>query len=326
MNTAAQPNKQWSPWRNGEVPGLCDNSEPLRDQSFDEIARATLYCISDAVVAVDLRGRVTYLNRVAEAMTGWSKKFAIGRPLEEVVAIVDSASGHRRISPSQKAIKAGQVVELRLGSKLIRNNGTEIAIEDSACPVRNSRGKVVGAVVVFHDAKLSRVEIQRMSHLAQHDALTGLPNRVSLAERLTQAIGMAERHHNLFALLFVDVDCFKQVNDTLGHAIGDQVLQNVAENIQACVRATDTVSRHGGDEFVILLPQIEDIDDPYLIAEKLRDRFNLPRTIAGHKLEVTVSIGISVYPNDGIEADALMQKADAAMYENKMDNRKRNCF
>lgn len=306
----------------GDVSDLRANLAAFVDLSFDEMARMTLDSIGDAVLAVNLRGEVIYLNKVAEAMTGWSRKLALGRSVERVLTIVDGVNGQHRESPSQKAIEEEQTVELGLGSILIRSDGARIAIEDSAAPIRNHFGKVVGAVIVFHDAELSRIEIQKMSYLAQHDALTNLPNRVLLAERLTQAIGMVERHRKLLALLFVDLDRFKEVNDTLGHAIGDQLLQDVAQNILACVRATDTVSRHGGDEFVILLPQIEDVDDPFLIAEKLRARFARPRTIAGHELDVTLSIGISVYPYDGIDEDALMRNADAAMYENKVDNRK----
>lgn len=305
-----------------KVPGLRENSDAFVDMSFDDMAQITLDAIGDAVLVVNPRGDVIYLNKVAETMTGWPRKLAIGRPVEEVFPIIDSASRKRRTPPSQRAINENQIVELALGSVLIRHDGTGIAIEDSAAPIRNNSGKVAGAVIVFHDAELSRVEIQKMSHLAQHDPLTGLPNRALLSERLTQAVGMAKRHNRLLAVLFVDLDRFKQVNDTLGHETGDQLLQDVAENILDCVRTTDTVSRHGGDEFVILLPQIEDIDDPMRIAEKIRARFAAPRIIAGQELDVTLSIGISVYPDDGMDADALMRHADAAMYADKAVNRK----
>lgn len=305
-----------------KVPALRKNPEAFVDMSFDDMAQITLDAIGDAVLVVNPGGEVIYLNKVAESMTGWSRKLAIGRTVEEIFPIIDGDSRQRRVPPSQRAINEDKIVELALGSVLIRHDGTGIAIEDSAAPIRNHQGKVAGAVIVFHDAAISRVEIQKMSHLAQHDPLTGLPNRALLAERLSQAIGMAKRHCKLLAVLFVDLDHFKQVNDTLGHETGDLLLQDVAENILACVRATDTVCRHGGDEFVILLPQIEDIEDPTRIAEKLQARFARPRTIAGHQLEVSLSIGISVYPDDGMDSDALMRHADAAMYASKAYNRK----
>lgn len=160
-----------------------------------------------------------------------------------------------------------------------------------------------------------------MSHLAQHDFLTGLPNRVLLMERLTQAIGMAKRHNKELALLFLDLDRFKEINDTHGHAVGDHLLREVATDIAACVRATDTVCRHGGDEFVILLTQIEDLQDSAQVAEKLLSRFALPRTMDGHELQVTLSIGISVYPENGTDPETLMKNADAAMYASKNSGR-----
>lgn len=303
-----------------KVPGFLADAKATGDLSFQDMAQITLDAIGDAVLVVNPQGQVIYLNKVAETMTGWSRELALGRPVEDVFVIIDGASRQRRTGPSQKAIKEGRIVELALGSVLIRRDGSELAIEDSAAPIRSRLGKAAGAVIVFHDARQSRFEIQKMSHLAQHDLLTGLPNRVLLTERLTQALGLAKRHQKQVALLFVDLDHFKEVNDSLGHAIGDQLLQDVAENIVACVRATDTVSRHGGDEFVILLPDIESSQGPIQVAEKLLARFARPRTIAGHELQVSMSIGISVYPEDGDNAETLMRKADAAMYASKRND------
>lgn len=299
------------------IPGFLENAEVTGDLSFQDMAQITLDAIGDAVLVVNPQGRVIYLNKVAEKMTGWSRELALGRPVDEVFITIDGTSRERGLAPSQRAITEDRIVELALGSVLIRRDGTEVAIEDSAAPIRSRLGKAAGAVIVFHDARQSRFEIEKMSHLAQHDLLTGLPNRVLLTERLTQAMGLARRHYRQLALLFLDLNQFKQVNDSLGHAVGDRLLQDVAENLVDCVRATDTVSRHGGDEFVILLPEIEDIHDPDRVAEKLLARFAKPRIIDGHELQVTPSIGISVYPDNGIDADTLMRNADAAMYVNK---------
>jgi diguanylate cyclase (GGDEF)-like protein/PAS domain S-box-containing protein len=285
------------------------------------MAQITLDAIGDAVLVVNRQDQVIYLNKVAEEMTGWSKPLALGRPVDEVFSIIDGLSRQRGTGPSQRAITEGRTVELALGSVLIRRDGTGIAIEDSAAPIRNRHGNVAGAVIVFHDARQSQFEMQKMSHLAQHDGLTGLPNRVLLTERLNQALGLAKRQHKQVALLFLDMDNFKQVNDIFGHSVGDQLLQDVAASMVTCVRETDTVSRHGGDEFVILLSQIEGIDDAVRVAEKLLARFALPRTIAGHELQVALSIGISVYPENGVDADTLMRNADTAMYTSKNNSR-----
>jgi diguanylate cyclase (GGDEF)-like protein/PAS domain S-box-containing protein len=285
------------------------------------MAQITLDAIGDAVLVVDPTGQVIYLNKVAEKLTGWTSSLAIGRPIETVFNIIDGKSRERAASPSQQAIRENRIVELALGSILLRRDGTGMEIEDSAAPIQNHLGEVTGAVIVFHDARQSDSEIQKMSHLAQHDFLTGLPNRVLLMERLTQAINMAHRHRKQVALLFLDLDHFKQINDSFGHAVGDQLLREAAADMLDCVRATDTVSRHGGDEFIVLLTEIEEREDTTRIAEKLLAKFVRPRTIDGHQIQVTLSIGISVYPEDGLDADALMRKADASMYTSKKKGR-----
>ena len=160
-----------------------------------------------------------------------------------------------------------------------------------------------------------------MAHLAHHDCLTGLPNRALLIERISQAIAQANRHGKRLALLFIDLDNFKRINDSLGHAAGDQLLRLVAERLTACVRAMDTVSRQGGDEFVMLLTEIEQPQDAAQVVDKLRASLALPYLIAGHDLHITLSAGISTFPDDGIDTDTLMQKADTAMYHAKASGR-----
>lgn len=297
---------------------------PFGDMSFGDMAQITLNAIGDAVLVVDPAGKVIYLNKVAETLTGWTSATALGRSVEDVFYIVDGTTRDRAISPSQRAIEEGQIVELELGSVLIRKDGTDLEIEDSAAPILNRLGRIVGAVIVFHDARESRSVKDRMSHLAQHDCLTGLPNRMLLTERLTQAIGMASRRHKQVALLFLDLDNFKEINDAFGHAVGDHFLREAAADIVSCVRATDTVSRLGGDEFVILLTEIEARQDAAHVAEKLLEKFAAPRIIDGQEMRVTLSIGISCYPDNGLDAGELMQNADSAMYITK--NRGRNSF
>jgi diguanylate cyclase (GGDEF)-like protein len=161
----------------------------------------------------------------------------------------------------------------------------------------------------------------RMSYIAEHDFLTGLPNRSVLADRLAQSIALAERHRKKVALMFIDLDHFKHINDSLGHAVGDQLLQSVAKRLQACVRGSDTVSRQGGDEFVVLLSEVEQAQDAALTAEKLIEVMAEPHVIDGHRLHATLSVGICLFPDDGKDVDAVIKNADTAMYHAKRSGR-----
>ena len=293
------------------------------DALFEEQERAqvTLNSIGDAVVTTDLAGKVTFLNQVAEAMTGWPHETALGRPLAEVFNIIDGKTRSVAVNPALRAIAENQTVGLAMNSVLIHRDGSESAIEDSAAPIHNRDGRVAGAVLVFHDVSESRAMALKMAHLAQHDFLTGLPNRLLLTDRLAQAIGLANRHKKQVALLFLDLDDFKHVNDSLGHAIGDLLLQSIAERLKVGVRGTDTVCRQGGDEFVILLAEIEQPQDAARVADNLLASLAQPHLINDQELHATVSIGISVYPNDGLDLDAVLQNADTAMFHAKSSGR-----
>ncbi len=297
--------------------------ELAQEALFEEKERAqvTLNSIGDAVLSTDISGNVTFLNQVAETMTGWSAADAQGRPLTEVFRIIDGTTRQPADDPGCRAIAENRVVGLATDSILIRRDGLESAIEDSSAPIHHRDGRVTGAVIVFHDVSEARAMAQKMSHLAQHDFLTGLPNRLLLTERFSRAIGQAQRHRKQVALLFLDLDYFKNINDSLGHEIGDRLLQSIAERLVDCVRTTDTVCRQGGDEFVILLAEIEHQQDAAQVADKLLAALLVPHHIDGHDLHVTLSIGISIYPDDGTSADAVMQNADTAMYHAKAKGR-----
>jgi len=311
-----------APWAPKDASTASRSPQGLfNDVCFEDMALITLDAIGDAVLVVDPTGTLIYLNKVAEKMTGWPRAEALGRHVEQVFFIFDGTTRERAPGPAQRAIEEGQIVELALGSVLVRRDGEVIEIEDSAAPILDGHGRTTGAVIVFHDARQSGSAIQKMTHHARHDFLTGLPNRMSLMEGLTQAIGMAKRHSKRMALLFLDMDDFKLINDTHGHAGGDHLLQQVSAELSRCVRATDTVSRHGGDEFVILLSEIEERQDAAQIAEKVLARFAAPRVIDEIELQVALSIGIAVYPEHGADADTLMRNADRAMYATKASGR-----
>jgi len=300
-----------------------EEREEARRALFGEKERAqvTLNSIGDAVLSTDMMGNVTYLNVVAEKMTGWSCVEALGQPLENVFQIISGVTREPAANPLDLAIKENRVVGLAAHCVLIRRDGHESAIEDSAAPIHDRDGKVAGGVVVFHDVSMARSMVLEMSHLAQHDALTDLPNRAMLTDRLAQAIALALRNRNRLALLFVDLDGFKNVNDSLGHAIGDALLQSVALRLIACVRKSDTVSRQGGDEFVILLPEVTHAEDAAVSAAKILSELGKPHVIDGHSLCITASIGISTYPEHGAEAEILIKNADTAMYRAKQEGR-----
>ncbi len=290
---------------------------------FVEKARAeiTLNSISDAVICTDMSGNVDYLNIAGEAMTGWTKREARGHPIGEVMKIINGPTREPELNPIELVLQHNKPMKLCANTILVRRDGTEIAIEDSAAPIHDLNGKITGAVMVFHDITSSKAMTAKMSHLAEYDYLTNLPNRALLNERIAQGIALAERNGTRLALLFLDLDNFKHINDSLGHATGDKLLQSVAKRICGCVRRSDTVSRQGGDEFVILVLENKHAESAVLSAKKILDALSAPHSIAELELNVTPSIGISTYPEDGQDAETLMQNADTAMYQAKEKGR-----
>jgi diguanylate cyclase (GGDEF)-like protein/PAS domain S-box-containing protein len=286
-----------------------------------ERAQVTLNSIGEAVISADLLGRITYLNSTAESMTGWSSSDAIGLNLTDVFHIIDSTTRLNVPTPVAAAIRADRIVTLTPNCSLIRRDGTEVSIEDSSAPIHDRRGLVTGAVMVFHDVSQTRSMTLRMAHLAQHDDLTDLPNRLLLDERLSHDIALAARSHGILAVLFLDLDRFKHVNDTLGHAVGDRLLQSVGKRLLTCVRSSDTVSRQGGDEFVVLLSSVSHAQAAAVSAQKILSTLSAPHIIDAHEFHLTVSVGISTYPEDGDDPESLMKCADMAMYQAKEKGR-----
>ncbi len=293
--------------------------ETARHELFTEKERAqvTLNSIGDAVLSTDISGNVTYMNTVAEHMTGWSTKEAEGHPLREVFQIIDGATHKPSANPMELAIQQDKAVGLTANCILVRRDGHECSIEDSAAPIHDRNGQITGAVIVFHDVSMARSMVLEMSHLAQHDVLTDLPNRLMLNDRVNQAISLARRNRYQLALLFLDLDGFKRINDSLGHPIGDRLLQSIAARLMTCVRKSDTVSRQGGDEFVILLPEVARAEDAAVSAAKILTEIKKTHNIGEHDLRITGSIGISTYPDNGEDSETLIKNADTAMYHAK---------
>ncbi len=286
-----------------------------------ERAQVTLNCIGDAVVCTDISGNITFLNPVAEAMTGWPLTEALGRPMAEVFRTLSATSTEPTETTAEVAILQIRSVHLPPSCVLIRRDGLEIPIEDTIAAIHDRQGRATGAVIVFRDVSVTRAMAQQITHSAEHDFLTGLPNRMLLNDRISQAIAAARRHAKQVAVLFLDVDGFKHINDSLGHPIGDKLLQSIAGRLVAAVRGADTVSRQGGDEFVVLLPDLQQPEDAAVMAGRILRDVSTPHLVDQHELHVTTSIGVSVFPDDGTDAETLIKTADTAMYQAKENGR-----
>jgi len=300
----------------------------LEDALFveKEQAQVTLNCIGDAVICSDISGNITFLNAVAEKMTGWSWKEAAGQPMPEVLKMVAGASRETIPNPMEMAIEQNQIVHLPSNCILIRRDGFEIPIEDTVAPIHNREGRAIGAVLVFRDVSAARAMSLQLTHSAEHDFLTGLPNRMVLKDRVKQAIALALRHRKKVGILFLDLDGFKHVNDSLGHPTGDRLLQSVAARLLGCIRGSDTVSRQGGDEFVVLLSEMAQPEDAAITARRILEAVAEPHAVDQHDLRITTSIGVSVYPEDGLDAETLIKNADTAMYQAKENGRQNYQF
>jgi diguanylate cyclase (GGDEF)-like protein/PAS domain S-box-containing protein len=295
----------------------------MQEELFEEKERAqvTLNSIGDAVICTDISGNITFLNLVAVRMTGWSRDEAAGRPMAEVFHVLDATSRKTTPNPMEMAVRQNRTMHLPSNCILIQRDGGEIPIEDSIAPIHDREGRVTGVVIVFRDVSSGQTMALQLAYSAHHDFLTGLPNRKLLNDRVSQAILTATRYMNKVAVLFLDLDGFKHINDSLGHSIGDRVLQSVAKRLVDSVRGSDTVSRQGGDEFVVLLSEVAHSEGVAIAARRLLQVGAEPHSIGQHELYVTACIGVSVYPEDGMDVETLIKNADTAMYQAKENGR-----
>lgn len=287
-----------------------------------ERSRVILESIGEGVMSTDLDGNLIYLNAVAVRMTGWPRDEALGRKFTDVAVVLDSATRTRIADLPDAAMRENAEVRGTADLLLSGRDGTETAIELTVAPVREHNGRLSGAVVVLHDAREAQAAtLTKVTYLAEHDSLTGLPNRLLLRSRLDHAITHAAAHGTYLEVLFLDLDNFKHINDSLGHAIGDQLLQSVAQQLIDCTRTRDTIARQGGDEFIIVMPLENYTVGAALAADKILSHLALPHQIDGHMLHISASIGISTYPLDGHDADTLLKNADTAMFHAKKSGR-----
>ncbi|CAN5746537.1 hypothetical protein BH23ACT4_BH23ACT4_05990 [soil metagenome] len=275
----------------------------------------------DGVIGCDPAGIVTFFNAVAEEMTGWSGSEAVGFDVGDVFVRIDENTRAVLPSPATGTHPGDRTPGARSSGLLLIGRGErEFPIESSVSPILRD-GVVTGSVIVFRDVSAALAMAEEMTHSFEHDSLTGLPNRLLLKDRIDQAIATAPRHERQVAVLFLDLDGFKHINDSLGHPTGDKLLQSIAKRLVGCVRTSDTVSRQGGDEFVVLLTESRQWEDSVVVAERILKAVAQSHPIEHHDLHVTTSIGVSVYPDDGEDAETLIRNADIAMYQAKEKGR-----
>ncbi|MET0051925.1 MAG: EAL domain-containing protein [Candidatus Thiodiazotropha sp.] len=295
------------------------------DALFNEKERAlvTLQSIGDAVITTDREGRIEYMNPVAETLTGYRLDEVAGSTLEHAFEIIDESTREAAVNPIDACLASGEVVSLGSHSLIVARDGREIAIEDSAAPIRKQDGQVIGVVMVFHDVTRAREMAQKLSWQASHDSMTDLVNRAEFEHRLSHLLQQAREEHSRHAMLYLDLDQFKVVNDTSGHVAGDELLKQLAVLMSDLVRESDTLARLGGDEFGVLLAHC-DLSHARMIADLLREKIREYRFIWQDKLfEIGASVGIVEITEDQGDISLILSHADIACYAAKDAGRNR---
>lgn len=287
------------------------------------LQRVLLDTIRDAVVTTDTHARITSWNAAAVTMTGWAESEVLGLPVDQIVSLRDYGTDSPRPNPACCALFENKKVNSRAHCLLIGKDGRRIGVHLSATPLHNAKEKLTGCLLIFYDASEALRMAERISYLAQHDPLTGLPNRILFVDRLEQATRLADRTKELIAVAFLDLDNFHQLNEQFGNAAADRFLKEIAYRLTGTLRETDTVCRLGGDEFVLLLPDVRSVASVELLAGKLLEQVAPPCILDGATLQATASMGVSVYPFDANDGESLMQLADAAMHKAKQQGRNR---
>jgi diguanylate cyclase (GGDEF)-like protein/PAS domain S-box-containing protein len=279
--------------------------------------RTILEEIEDGYYEVDLGGNFTFANDAACNQFGYRRQELIGINYRAYVPKEDVKIVYRMWN---RVYRTGEPVK-SFPFAIIKKDGTQICLETSISPLRNKQGKIIGFRSISRDITERKQFEQKLSEMATHDALTGLPNRILLSDRLTVGTALAKRNGHRLAVLMLDLDKFKDVNDAMGHSVGDELLKAVGQRLSGIMRKSDTVSRIGGDEFVLVLPQISQVSDVTKFADRILRAFQEPFVFGRHRLQVTTSMGIAVFPDDGIEIDHLLKYADTAMYTAKEQGR-----
>jgi diguanylate cyclase (GGDEF)-like protein/PAS domain S-box-containing protein len=279
--------------------------------------RAILEEIEEGYYEVDLQGNFTFVNDSICRQLGYSRDELMGMNYKVYVPKED----HKRVYRAwNKVYRTGEALKSFLFTGK-RKDGVFIYLENSVSPLRNKDGKVIGFRSVSRDITERKQFEQKLAEMATHDSLTSLPNRILLSDRLMVGTALARRNGHRLAALMLDLDRFKNVNDAWGHSVGDELLKAVGQRLSGIMRKSDTVSRIGGDEFVLILPQISRVDDITKFAQRILNAFQEPFVFGSNRLQITTSIGIAVFPDDGVEIEQLLKNADSAMYWAKEQGR-----
>ncbi|MFL0811212.1 MAG: sensor domain-containing diguanylate cyclase [Agarilytica sp.] len=274
-------------------------------------ARAFDY-LFDAVVVTDLEGTIIDWNKGSEALYGYTKEEALGQPVNILHVPDDSASITAEVisAVTSSGKWNGEI-------RMLHQSGEIGWIESMCVPIFDSDNQMVGALGINRDISERKREAEKLKQLAHYDQLTHLPNRYMLFDRFEHLVAQSKRSKQMFALFFIDLDGFKVINDSHGHLCGDKVLLEVASRIKSAVRASDTIARIGGDEFVLLVESVTDRKAVLTVAALLHEAFNKVTVVDGRELKIRCSIGSAVYPDDGATADELLAVADTNMYQQK---------
>jgi diguanylate cyclase (GGDEF)-like protein/PAS domain S-box-containing protein len=300
--------------------------EDITERKISEEAAAQLSALvefsEDAIVGINLAGCITSWNRGAEKLLGFPALEALGMPVQNIFP--RSHSPQEILDLIQRAGQKG--VHRVEEAYLVRRARDAVPVSLTVSPIRSSNGQISGAFMIARDIGDRQRAEHQLAHMARHDTLTGLPNRLMLAHRLEAAIARADESALMVGVIYVDLDGFKFVNDALGHEAGDLLLQQVTERFSSRVRQVDTLARMGGDEFVLIVTQISDPQKAMSVAERMAGALTQPFVVLARRLYVTASMGISIYPLNGMDASALRRAADAAMYEAKLGGKDRIRF
>lgn len=297
--------------------------EDIFQQTARELVDKTVYLdnilsssLDMAIIATDSKLRIKYFNPVAEKVFGHNAASVIGRSAEEMHILAGL--------PAERLTQAREIVRKKKKytfTAALERNGIPHCFDGTLSGIIDPQQKLIGYVLMLRDVTAQREQERVIQHLAYHDALTGLPNRLLLADRLTVALAAVGRYGQSGALMLLDLDRFKDINDTLGHNTGDCLLKAVSARLTTLLRKSDTVARMGGDEFVLLLPTLPNPASAATIAAKIVRAFRRPFNCEGHLLTVTASIGIADFPADGMDAETLLKRADIALYRVKESGR-----
>jgi len=279
----------------------------------EERFRTILENMQDSYYEVDLAGNFTFINISASDRLGYSRDELLGKNYRFTTATDDLGN----ILAAFNEVYTTGILNKCFINKSICRDGSIVIVESSIGLLRNEHGEVTGFNSVGRDITERKALEQQLADMATHDFLTGLPNRLLLHDRLHVALAQAHRNKNKLAILTLDLDRFKAVNDSHGHHVGDELLKAIGQRLTGIIRSGDTIARMGGDEFLLLMPELHQSDSIASIISKIVEAFKGPFIIEGHRLNISASIGIAVYPDDGMDMDTLMRKSDSAMYDIK---------